>query len=257
MIDHRLVKLGAKRSTPDERTLKIAKYLTVPQLPPAPPARTWSKAVAVPWGMLANDTLGDCTLAGICHFFMVEAANNGQQIQFDPNVVSKIYLSLTGGQDTGLELLDVLKYAMNTGIPDTTGVIHKIGAYAQVNTQDLKEVMAVINLFGGMYSGVALPLTAQNQTVWDVTDPSLTGNAAPDSWGSHCVPIPDYADFGDSCITWGELMTMTKAFFAAYFFEGWAVFTLDWIKNGVAPNGFDKDTLVADVQAVTGPPQQS
>jgi hypothetical protein len=205
--------------------------------------------------MLANDTLGDCTLAGICHFFMVAAANNGKQIQFDPAVISKIYLSLTGGQDTGLQLLDVLKYAFNTGIPDTAGTVHRIGAYAQANILDLQEVMAVINLFGPMYSGVALPNTCKDQVVWDVTDPSLTGDAAPDSWGSHCVPISDYADFGKGCITWGELMEMTKTFFAAYFFEGWALFTEDWIKNGIAPNGFNKADLVADMQTVTGPPQ--
>ena len=46
---------------------------------------------------------------------------------------------------------------------------------------DKKLVRTGSYLFGGLYIGLSMPLTAQQQEVWDWTG-SLTGPARPGSW---------------------------------------------------------------------------
>ena len=75
MADHSQMKLGRKAVKTDTRTLRLAKYLT-PVLPPPPPAADWTKGIAS-WGMMLNDKLGDCTIAGVAHavkFFNMTAS---------------------------------------------------------------------------------------------------------------------------------------------------------------------------------------
>ena len=56
-------KLGRKAIKTDSRTLALGRYLT-PAVPPPPAAADWTKGIAR-WGMMLNDTLGDCTIAGV------------------------------------------------------------------------------------------------------------------------------------------------------------------------------------------------
>ena len=46
-------------------------------------------------------------------------------------------------------------------------------------------------MFGGVYIGLALPVTAQTQDVWDVVAGG-GANAKKGSWGGHCVFVPKY-----------------------------------------------------------------
>ena len=68
--------LGKRPVRHDPRTLRLARYLD-PKLPPPPAAAAWSKRAAAPWGMMLNDTLGDCTIASIGHGIQVLTANSG------------------------------------------------------------------------------------------------------------------------------------------------------------------------------------
>ena len=43
-------------------------------------------------------------------------------------------------------------------------------------------------LFGGLYIGLQMPLSAQKQVIWDWTG-SLAGPARPGSWGGHAVDV--------------------------------------------------------------------
>ena len=65
MVDHSKMKLGRKAIKTDSRTLAFGDYLT-PALPPPPKTADWTKGIAS-WGMMLNDTLGDCTIAALAH----------------------------------------------------------------------------------------------------------------------------------------------------------------------------------------------
>jgi hypothetical protein len=66
-------RLGCKAKKIDSRTLKMAKYLAS-GLPPAPPSVDWTKSITV-WGMMLNDQLGCCTIAGLGHAIQTWVSN--------------------------------------------------------------------------------------------------------------------------------------------------------------------------------------
>ena len=128
---HRLPRrFGKKPPRIDPRTLQFRKYLTA-ALPPLPASQNWGAAVPVVpgWGMDGNDTYGDCTIAAWAHADLLWTANaNPPAWQPDVATIESTYFALTGGADTGLDMLTVLKFAQSTGMGG-----HKIGAFAQID----------------------------------------------------------------------------------------------------------------------------
>jgi hypothetical protein len=62
----------------------------------------------------------------------------------------------------------------------------------------IPDIATAIWLFGGAYIGVELPISAQNQDVWDV--PANPGpNDEPGSWGGHAVYVVGYEKPGVRC----------------------------------------------------------
>lgn len=162
-------KLGKLPPRLDSRTLKLAKYLRKgTALPPAPPAIDWTAKIAA-WPMMANDTLGDCTCAAAGHMIECWTANAGDA--FTPTSAQIIaaysaaggYVAGNPSTDNGAVELDVLNYWRQQGIAG-----HKIHAYAAFDPRNAECARQAIALFGGAYIGLALPLSAQNQDVWDV-----------------------------------------------------------------------------------------
>ena len=111
------------------------------------------------------------------------------------------------------------------------------------------EIQQSIALFGGVYIGLSLPLTAQKQDVWDVVARG-GANAKPGSWGGHCVFVPKYDQNGFTCITWGGLKMMTLAFWKKYCDEAHTLFCQDWLAAKGAPSGFNQAQLQADLKAI-------
>ena len=103
-----------------------------------------------------------------------------------------------------------------------------------------------IYLFGGLDVGLALPVSAQRQKVWELV--SDTGDGLPNSWGGHCVNITAYDETGLTCVTWGAEKRMSWKFFRAYCDEAYAIVSDDFLTNGVAPNGFDVKILRDDLK---------
>ena len=135
---------------------------------------------------------------------------------------------------------------------------HQIGAYAAVHPQSPREVQEAIYLFGGLYIGVALPLAAQNQQVWDVPRhpfrvPALHPSWQPGSWGGHAVYVVDYDPQFLTCISWGAAQKFTWAWLTLYCEEAYAIVSQEWVSGAAAaPNGFDVAALNADLQALGG-----
>ena len=242
-------KLGKLPVRTDVRTLALARYVDTAKLPPPPPQLDLTAHVAA-WPMYDNDTIGDCTIAAAGH--MIEAwtaAAHGQAVEVSDQAVLtafdavKIVDPATG--EAGAVELDVLKYWRKTGIGG-----HLIGAFARVSTVDEQLVRSGAFLFGGLYLGLALPLTAQQQDVWDWTG-SLTGPAKPGSWGGHAVDVVGYDATALTVVTWGSLKQMTWTFWERYVDEAYCLLSSDFLSGDEAPNGFDLATLKSDLVLVT------
>ena len=140
------MKLGKKASKQDHRNLKLSSYLSI--LPPVPTACDWSHNI-INWGMMRNDTVGDCTCAGGGHLIMGWTANASTEVIPSDTDILAAYSAITGynpndpNTDQGANELDVLNYWRQTGIAG-----HKIGAYVQLNASDIPHVKTAIYLFG-------------------------------------------------------------------------------------------------------------
>lgn len=252
---HQSVKLGKQAPKIDPRTLMMARYI-LPGLPAPPAEFDWSGGVTE-WGMMDNDRLGDCTCAARGHAVQVfTLAATGTMRTISDDEIEAEYTRDCGynpsdpSTDQGGVEIAVLNDWRQQGI----GVdgVEKLQAYISVNPANQIHVMQGVQYFGGVYIGVALPITAQGQTTWDVTDPNLTGDAAAGSWGGHAVFVVKYNAIGPVVVTWGQLMQMTWAFWAAYCDEAYALLSPDFLEvNGLTPGGFDVATMLSDLQDIT------
>lgn len=250
------MKLGRKPRRVDARTLSIGTYLDKALLPPIPATYTAITDVAE-WPMYGNDRLGDCTCAAAGH--MVEAwsfAAGTGRVPLDPDVEEFYWLTgdpssttgtAGGATDDGRDELSVLNAWRTIGIGGD-----KIDAYVSVDPRDHATVQAAIYLFGGVYTGISLPLSAQGQSVWDVVGDGKGSQDEPGSWGGHAVPYEAYDESGVSVITWGAPLAATWRFNDEYTDEMYAIVSTDWLTAaGESPMGFDLAQLQADLREVT------
>jgi hypothetical protein len=242
-------KLGKLPVRIDTRTLRLARYVDTTELP-APPAQLDLTGHVPDWPMYANDRIGDCTIAAAGHMIEAWTADaGGAAVEIPEHSVLDAFdhVKITDpatGEEGAVEL-DVLSFWRKTGIGG-----HRIGAFAGVSLHDERMVRTGAYLFGGLYLGLALPLTAQQQDTWDWTG-SLSGPAKPGSWGGHAVDVVGYDDQGLTIVTWGSLKRMTWSFWERYVDEVYALISPDFLRGDTAPNGFDLQTLQSDLALVT------
>ncbi len=251
--DHSNMKLGRRAVRHDPKTLKLARYLG-PQILAAPPPRVDWSAEMTDLGVMANDSLGDCTAASAGHMIQAWSSMNGDQVIIPDADVVAFYSASTGyvpgdpSTDQGGVELDVLNAWRKIGIGG-----HKILGYVAVDPKNRAHMKLAIDLFGGVYAGAGLPISAQTQEVWSVPTEGVVGNGAPNSLGGHAIPFLNYGPLGPVCVTWGELKTITWSWVEAYCDEAYALLSGDWA-TGVkqAPSGFDLAALQADLAGVAG-----
>jgi len=194
--------------------------------------------------MYLNDQLGDCTCAAAAHMSKLFSALMKAPAEPTDAEVRSLYFSVTGGADSGAVELDVLKAWRNVGL---AGI--KPFAFVAVNHNDANEIRVAASLFAGVYIGVAMPLTAQQETAAGEAWAQTSGQAG--GWGGHAVNIVGYDSTGLTCITWGEPQKMTWGFWNAYCDEAYAILPNDWQLN--TPDiGFDFKLLSADLEALAG-----
>ena len=250
-IDLEAVKLGRRPAVRDRRTLRLGAYLDFNKLAPAPLFCDWLSKIPQ-YGMLGNDTAGDCVQAALAHLRMVWTAWTTGEITLTTQQVLALYGAMTGypASDNGTNELSALSYMQKTGWPDGD----KIGPYVSIDIANDLEVLYAIWWFGGLLIGINMPNSAKGQpTLWDVVP---GGDGGP--WGGHAVLVGSYPDPGISqlgLITWGQRIAMTKAFWKTYTEETYAILSPDWA-NGtkVAPSGFAYQDLLSDLAAITGGP---
>jgi hypothetical protein len=256
-VDHSAMKLGKRTPRVDPKTLRLGDYI-IPGAPlPTPPASIdWDRVVpAGDWPMLGNDAAGDCTCAAAGHLIHAWTANSRAiPVVLDATKVLGEYSAITGynpsdpSTDQGAVELDVLNHWRSHGFAG-----EQLAAYVAVSPRNHGHVRLALDLFGGVYVGLALPESAQRMNVWSVpaagTHPGTPwGDGTPGSWGGHAVAVLAYDRLGLTCVTWGSLKRMTWSFWDTYCDEAYALLAPDWINAvGRAPSGFDVAALRADL----------
>lgn len=240
----RLGKLAPKF---DERTLRLARYIEKRKLPKVPATHNLSrktlKAFRGVLGMMANDRYGCCTIAALSHEHQTWSAYGGKPWEPTPAEVIEAYNRVNGGVDEGAFMLDALNMARKVGIGGNT-----IYAYAAIDPTNRDQFKTAAFLFGGLYVGAMLPVSAQRQDVWDVGEgPAF----APGSWGGHAMNVVDYSPKGVTFVTWGELQRATWAWVERYVDEAYAVLEQDYVGDDRrSPQGFSLAKLAADLKGL-------
>lgn len=251
-------KLGKLPPKHDPRTLMLSRYL-LPTLPPPPLSVDFAAAIPS-WPMYENDQIGDCTCAAVGHMIEAWSRAASRVCTIIPNsAVLKAYEDIAGyvpgddSTDAGANELDVLNYWRKTGVGD-----HHISAFVGVDPKNINHVKQAMFLFGGLYIGLDLPASAQDQNIWDVPPEGPIGDGEVGSWGGHAVNAVRYDAAGPTVVTWGMLVRMTWAFWMTYCAEAWAILTPDWIEaNGKSPGGFQYSLLQRDLILVELPPSMN
>jgi hypothetical protein len=220
---HPIFKLGKKAPRRDARTLKLKAILRAPVKVPAEYDFDTSHA-GVPTPVFANDRVGDCVIAGRAHQTLrFELVEQDTVIKITDGDVVREYLLETGGEDTGLVVLDSLSRWRTRGWV-AGGERYFITAFAEIDRRVANEVKRTVFTDLGVGLGLALPRTAAREFTagkpWAIT----TGaGSAPGSWGGHYVYVTGYTTLGPTCVTWGRKQRMSWAFFRKYCDEAYAI----------------------------------
>lgn len=251
------LKHGKKPFVPDDRDFKFAAYKTA-ALPTVP--TTWGYDNIYPkngWGMLGNDEYGDCVWAGACHEHMLMNLVAGHPVTFTTADALAAYSAVTGftpndpQSDQGTDVRQALGYRRTTGILDSLGRRHKIGAYLSLDVDrirngDFSEVAEAGYLFGQVGLGVQLPESAMTQFdedhMWSYKGGPIDGG--------HYVPLTAHRRYLE-VISWARVVPTTNAFLEHYVDEAWAIVSSDFLMvSGETAAGFDMAQLQADLAAL-------
>jgi hypothetical protein len=246
-------KLGRKPSPPDSRDLQFANYRTT-ALPALPASWGYDNIIAPNgWGMLGNDSVGDCVWAGAAHEHMLETIVTGKPATFTAEGVLSDYSACTGfdpqdpSTDQGTDPRTAMKYRQKTGIIDAAGKRHKIAAYLALDPHNLTQLEEACYLFGSVGLCWNLPESAQTEFQAD-----KEWTYVPDSpiEGGHYTPLFAKRRHLELC-TWSRIVPFTEAFAAHYLDAAWTTISVDWLEqNGTTVQGFDLQQLLADQAAL-------
>lgn len=245
------LKLGRKPTILKPNTLHLAKYINKSVISPPPDAAAWGKEGR--YGMLGNDTVGNCVVAGMYHTTQDWIEDNGGT--FDPTTDDALatYSALTGyvpgdeSTDQGTDPVQAMEYWKNTGI-----LGHKIVDYLQVDPTDQTQIRVGIWLFGSV--GFAWNVPAYAMTQFNAGKPfDIDDSGDQTVEGGHWTPMNGYGSdplLSANVVTWGALTSMTARFASKYGEIPLVPLSQDWISQVTAksPSGFDLDALVADLK---------
>jgi hypothetical protein len=235
----------------DYRTLRFKNYIT-PGLAAPPPSfnvltnvdqklKTSNPTTLFP--MDGNDTLGDCTIAGLAHATTVYNGLLGKKKIMPKASVVALYQKLTGGPDTGLNELDVLKYWSNNKVYGSD-----ILAFVGIDAKNHTHLQQALQLFGGVYLGFQVQQNAIQD--FDARKPWTPGTLTNDG---HCVYAVAYDKNGVTVLTWGNTQPGTWAWWDECVDEAYAIVPQQAQNPEFAP-GFNVAQLEADLTQVQGEP---
>jgi len=218
-----IIKFGKAPAKRDSRNLKLSAILKAPvRLPPEYDFDVQHNGIPTP--MFGNDQYGDCVIAGRAHQTLrFERAEQGVLIAVTDKDVLREYFKETGGEDTGLAVLDSLKLWRKRGW-SAAKHRYKIKAFAEIDRKNHEEVKRTVFMDIGVGLGFTLPDAAITQfhagKPWKV----ISGSASrPNPNNGHYVYVPGYTTIGPVCVTWGRKQQMTWEFLGKYCDEAYAI----------------------------------
>lgn len=237
--------------TEDRRDFEFSQFAK--DLAPAP-AVFGHEALVTSWGMLANDSLGDCVPAGWCHQVMLWTREDKKNATFQNSDAISLYEKLSGytpsnpNSDQGTDPRVAAKYAQKTGIKGHGGAIHKIAAYVSLAKGNTTELANATYYFTATGVAINFPESAMDQfnagQPWDVV-------AGAQIDGGHYVTCVGRAANGNFLVvTWGQVQEMTPAFYEKYSSQTYAYLSNDEVYKGKSPEGFSAAQLAALLQQV-------
>jgi hypothetical protein len=242
-------KLAPKRSL---KTLALSNYMKASAVA-FPPAHAWERNI--PYGMLLNDSLGDCVIAGCSHLEMawqsVAHAGDTPFVPTDDQVTADYsavggYVKGDSSTDQGCNMLDAMHYGLRTGFVGRP----PWQSFATLDVQNVDQVKAAVYIFCGVPIGFSVPQSMVDEMNAGI-EPTFkfVPNDKPSGEG-HCVLIVGYGRSGIALISWGKVYRPSWDFFLQNTDEAYCVSSKDWLKaSGISPTGVDIDGLVQD-QAV-------
>ncbi len=255
--DPRFCKLGRKPPVRPKGLKTLAQVLG-PTLPEAPPNVGWTHGYrCVPggpqlpivdsWPMDGNDQYGDCVIAAGAHFQQLVTTLTGKPNVPTTDQVLAAYTAITGfnasdpSTDNGTDPMAFLQYWQTTGLWGT-----KIGPFVEANPASPLQIRDSIWFFGGALVGLALPMSAQDQDIWDVPPGGWTADNQPGSWGGHEVLGVSAGPRLVELITWGASKFCTYTFLSACCDQLSVVISPDWFVGGMSPGGVPLASALQD-----------
>src|ERR1700677_1791770 len=263
-------KLGRNPRTFDPAIPHLSAILAGKSPPPPPPQVDYTTGMPQApnnFGMMLNDTLGDCTCAAFYHARQVWTFHSTGATQTAPDGDVELlyedacgYNPSQGGEGPGGNEQHVLTYIHKTGAPvgPNGQQRHKITAFAEVDVKNIDNVKRTIYDHGVAYIGFnkpqyIMPPNAPPLAVWDV-EPKADNTIV----GGHAVVLAGYNASGARVISWGGYYTMTWAFFAQFVDEAYAIADPDWISaKKTTPGGLTLQQLEQAMQALKTEPAES
>jgi hypothetical protein len=214
--------------------------------PPPPPASvdytTDMPQAPDKFGMMLNNTLGDCTCAAFYHARQVWTFHSAGATQTAPDTDVELlyedacgYKPSQGGEGPGGNEQHVLTYIHKTGAPigPNGPPVDKILAFVEVDPRILDDVKRRIFNSGLVYIGFNVPANIMPSD----GPPPKTWTVAPGNQqivGGHAVVLPGYDADGAIVISWGALYKMTWEFFSKYVDEVYDITDAGWSRSKFA-----------------------
>jgi hypothetical protein len=256
-------KLGKKPARPWQAPgskFRLGSYLAGAALPPLP-STFGHQSLIGQWGMLANDRVGCCVIAGGDHETMLFNAEAGHVVSFvdantlgDYRAVSRLqgdnppFDPTTLANDNGCDVQVAANYRRKTGLVDASGKRHTVAAYLALDPGDTDHLLLASYLFSAVGIGLALPSSAIDQTkkgqTWDVV------SGSPNE-GGHYVPLVGRLPSGALVsVSWGQTQLMTARFFQTFCDEAVAYVSTEDLVNQKSPENFSYADLISDLAAL-------
>lgn len=231
----------------DYRTLRFEKYLTAKLSPPPASYNALTQVynnlkINNPTKLFpidGNDTVGDCTIAGVAHAITVWKGMISKNVIPSKQDILKLYYQLTDGTDTGLNELDVLnRWQSNSALGDT------ILAFVKIDARNHTHIEQAIRIFGSVYLGFQVQENCIQQ--FDVRQPWTPSPLTNDG---HCVVAVAYDNENVTVLTWGNTQLGTWAWWDECVDEAYTILPQEAEQTSFDP-GFDFSQLKDDLNAV-------
>ena len=199
------------------------------------------------WGILGNQTYGNCGVCGLEHGFEADAADTGEAGAFpDEQQCVDYYLTYTGGQDSGVVLSQFLAHVRQNGYYG-----HTVAAYAPVAVHDVPTLQFCVDAYDFAYCGISV--TQAMEDAFDAGQPWTSATLEGPVLGGHCVPAVAYDDQYLTVITWGRPQQVAWPAWHGMAEEAWAVLTGELESAGTDGHGLNLAALQADLGKLAAP----